>query len=293
MLKKISILFIALGIWLTTSILFTLSYGKIFFDRIVIASEDGKEVLMWEFSRTQLLWSLYFHADTFYSYGIGDFALEETTFFGFSPDIVPHGSLLHFTSKVDFETTRSQVALGYWKDGIFQFQSDVLNAEFVTKTDPEYFRFLSLGKGTIRMSGWEKKAYLLYDTTISHDRTHAQLASGTKTAGYVWWFWDAYGNFTYFDTSSILIKSARETYTPHTYLFSLSHDGYAKKEYTVDVGFSSTGLSLKNATIQILDLPSENIEKFPTMNDADVYYKLSWKNPQGLEIVGFFNAYTW
>ncbi len=275
------------------SIGYTLFYGKIFYDRIVIASEDGKELLMGEFSRTQFFWPLYFHADTFYSYGIGDSALEESTLFWFSPDIRSHGSLLEFTSKVDFETTRSQVALTFWAKSEFLFDSDILNTEFVTKTDPEYFRFLSLGTGTIRVSGGEKKGYILSDTTISHDRTHAQLSSGTKTAGYVWGFWDISGNFTYFDISSILVKSAKETYTPHAYLFSFSRDGLAKKEYSVDVGFSGSGLSLKNGAIQILDLPAQNIEKFPTMNNADVYYKLSWKNPQGIEVVGFFNAYTW
>lgn len=293
MLKKILIILVGITLCLAGSIAYTFFYGKIFYDRIVIASEDGKELLMGEFSRTQVFWPLYFHADTFYSYGIWDSALEESTFFWISPDIRSHGSLLELTSKVDFETTRSQVSLTFWEKSKFLFESDILNTEFVTKTDPEYFRFLSLGTGTVRINSWEKKAYVLYDTTISHDRTHAQLSSGTKTAGYVWGFWDANGNFTYFDTSTILIKSAKETYTPHTYLFSLSHDGYAKKEYTVDVGFSSTWLSLKNDKAQILDLPTKNIEKFPTMNNADVYYKLSWKNPQGIEIVGFFNAYTW
>ena len=88
----------------------------------------------------------------------------------------------------------------------FDFASDLLTGDFVTKTDPDYFRYMSIGKGKMRIGNEEKNIDIIVDNVISHDNSHARLSPGTKVKSYMGNIWDNHGNSTYFDISEVGAK---------------------------------------------------------------------------------------
>lgn len=67
--------------------------------------------------------------------------------------------------------------------GEISFSSALLQGDYVTKTNPEYFRYMSIGTGEVRVGDEILPAHFLLDTTFASDGSASQLAAGTHVRG--------------------------------------------------------------------------------------------------------------
>lgn len=85
--------------------------------------------------------------------------------------------LLTFAESHNYETTESNISLRYaiHIGTNLDIKSAGLNASFITKTDPNYLRYISNGTGSIDFNGVKKSAHLFTDTLLSVDSNYAYL----------------------------------------------------------------------------------------------------------------------
>ena len=154
-------------------------------DRIVILSHDHRYAFILEAYRTEVLGSISFHNYTHSSVRDGVTATETLGFTSFSSGIVPQGSLRAYTRSDTYEMAEVQIAGTFDFAGYneISFSSALLQGDSVTKTNPEYFRYMSVGEGEIRIGDEILPAHILIDTTLASDGSASQLAEGTHVRG--------------------------------------------------------------------------------------------------------------
>ena len=65
------------------------------------------------------------------------------------------------------------------------FSSSMLTADFTTKTNPDYFRYMSTGTGVLWINGEAKPIHIMFDSIIAPTATESGLREGTKIRGYL------------------------------------------------------------------------------------------------------------
>ncbi|MBP7806678.1 hypothetical protein KA057_03275 [Candidatus Gracilibacteria bacterium] len=280
-------IFIAIGIY----IIYGAYHGKMYMNRVFSMSQDGSHLFIGDFNRTQLFGQLYLNYYIINSYLGGQTFHEEYYFLTFSKNVSAHKNLSEYREMPDYEITKNNIQLTYTpaKESLLKINTGDIYSYFVTKTDPEYFRFIGNGSGNIEINGKQIPAHIIVDTMISHDSSHSRLLPGTKINGFMGGFWDTEGNTSYFDKTEILEKEIGETYTPHAYLLSLSHDKQAKKSYDLEVAETSSEISVRSNNTLVFSVKKENIIKIGNQILQDTYYVFKGVNGSGSPINGFLN----
>lgn len=264
-------------------------HGRMYMDRVMIMSEDRTTLFIWDFNRTQILGFLYLHSYKFNIYLNGKVESTSLSFQSFSKNIEKHSNLLSYFENHDYETTKSWFQIQYELDNkkILTINAFDLTAHFITKTDPNYFRYMSSGTWTIAIDNNSHKLNVLSDTIISWDSSHARLSPGTKILGYMWGYWDNAWNMQYIDISKVLKKWPNESYIPHSYLLSLDKENRSQKIFSPDVREDTNIITFTKGSWVILKANKQNLIKIGEWND--VYYYFSWNTWDGENLNGFLN----
>ncbi len=172
----------AVGIYLLTVLV---THSPLSGDRIVILSHDHRYAFILEAYRTEVLGLIAYHNYTLSSVRDGVTANETIGFTSFSDGIVPQGSLRAYMRSDAYEMAQVQIAGTFDFAGYneISFSSALLQGDYVTKTNPEYFRYMSVGEGEIRIGNEIHPAHILIDTTLASDGSASQLAEGTHVRG--------------------------------------------------------------------------------------------------------------
>ncbi|NRH20527.1 hypothetical protein HOO68_00575 [Candidatus Gracilibacteria bacterium] len=266
-------------------------HGEMYMDRVFSYSEDGSDLFIGEMSRQEIFGCIYVHSYEFNFYMDGINKNESIGFISFSRNIEPSEHLISFSTEHNYETTTSGFSLTYeiQTGSYIKIDTNPLLANFVTKTDPEYFRYMSNGSGVLSIDGKEKNTHILSDTIISHDAVSAYLKEGTQVLGYMGGFWGTGGESGYFDISEIVERGKGETYEPHSYILSLSGEQESKKIYGLNIDEEGTDLILLHEDSPILRVDKNNIRKIGQGIRYDTYYIFTGKKGDGTSIGGFLN----
>lgn len=172
----------AVGISLLTVLV---THSPLTGDRIVIVSRDHRYAFILEAYRTEVLGLISYHGYTLLSVRDGITATEKMEFTSFSSGIVPHGTLRAYTRSDVYEMAQVRIAGTFDYPGYSEisFSSALLQGDYVTKTNPEYFRYMSVGEGEIHIGDEVLPAHVLIDTTLASDGSASQLAEGTHIRG--------------------------------------------------------------------------------------------------------------
>lgn len=285
---KYTLLFIVLTWSISFIALYLINHGKMQMDRIFIYSNDSSTLLIWDLNRVQILWFLYVHNYEFSSYLSWVTHNESISFMSLSEDIEPNSNLLSFSQVKNHETAQSKFNIQYQIDtsNVLNIDSSELNAYFVTKTDPKYFRYMSSGTWVIRIWNTTKNAHILSDTIIASDNSYAHLKPWTEVLGFMWWFWNSIWDTYYFDISKIIRKWIWENYTDHSYLL---HNNWiiSDKKYGLSIDESGPDFMLLYEHSEILKVNKNNIIKLGQRYKQDTYYYFTGKKWDGT-LVGWF-----
>lgn len=287
---KYTLLFVLI-IWIISFIaIYLINHGKMQMDRIFIYSDDSSTLLIWDLNRVQFLWFLYVHNYEFSTYLSWVTQDESISFMSLSEDIEPNSNLLSFTQVKNHETAQSSFNTQYQFDrsNILSIDSNELNAYFVTKTDPKYFRYMSSGTWVIRIGNTTKNAHILSDTIIASDNSHAHLKPWTEVLGYMWWYWNAIWDTYYFDISKIVKRWIWENYEDHSYLL---HNNWisADKKYGLNIDETGPDFILLHNNSEILKIDKNNIIKLGQRYKQDTYYHFTGKRWDGTPVGWFLN----
>ncbi len=286
------ILWIVLTIWIIgLTISYSLHHGKMQMDRIFSHSDDRSTLFIGEMSRQQILWFIYLHSYDFNIYASWVNKHENISFYSFSKDIEPNSQLKSYTEKHNYETTDSQISLIYelTSGATISITTGDLNASFITKTDPNYFRYMSNGSGTMLVNGVKLNSQILSDTIISGDSSYAYLREWTEVNGYMGWFWGTGWSMDYFDISEILQKWEWETYEDHSYILSLDRDQKSKKEYGIEVNEKDDNFYVLQKNTIKLKVNTNNIIKIGQWYTRDTYYYFTGARWDNTPVSGFLN----
>lgn len=288
---KIYILFLLWFFCVMGVFTYSILHGKMYMERVIARSTDGSVLFIWDLNRTQILGILYLHSYEFNIYVDGKIESKSLSFQSFSQDIEDHDNLVSYSESHDYETTKSKSKIQYQLDNkqILAIESSELIGNFVTKTDPSYFRYMSNGTWTISIDGISKSLSILSDTIISQDSSHARLSPGIKILGYMWAFWDDVWNMQYIDISKLLESWPNETYRPHSYLLSLDSENKAQKIFGLDVSEVMNELTFTKDAKPFLKVNTWNLIRMSQDDKNDVYYYLNWIAWDGKIVKGFLN----
>ena len=290
-MKLIKIFIFSLVIFSLVMGIFTyvVLHGRMYMDRVIAMSEDRTTLFIWDFNRTQILGFLYLHSYKFNIYLNGKVESTSLSFQSFSKNIGKHSNLLSYFESRDYETTKSWFQIQYSLDNkqVLNIDSFDLTAHFITKTDPNYLRYMSSGTGIITINSISSKLRILSDTIVSSDSSHARLSPGTKILGYMWGYWDDEWNMQYIDIAKVLKKWIYETYMPHSYLLSLDKENRSQKIFSLDVQEDASVITFTKGTWVILKANKQNLIKIGEWND--IYYYFSWNTWDGENLNGFLN----
>ncbi len=286
-------------IWIATvlffisisTVLYALNHGAMRMDRIFSQSDDGSLLFIGEMIRQQILWPLYIHSYVFNSSIEGITKSENISFYALGVDIVANNQLVSFSQWHNYETTTSDFLLDYvaFSGSNLNIKSEPLHASFVTKTDPNYFRYLSNGNWTMHFNGIRKSGKIFTDTIISADSLHAYLKKWTKVQGYMGWYWGTGWTLDYFDISKILERGKWETYEDHSYLLSIDSNKKNKKKYGLTILEENDIFSVVYEKEVILRVDTKNIIKIWQGNMTDTYYTFIGENWAGKMVRWFLN----
>lgn len=273
------------------TLLYSLNHGEMRMDRIFSQSEDGLFLFIGEMSRQKILWPVYLHSYEFNIVLDGVTKSENITFYSLGDTISIKNQLILFSEKHNYETTASEFSLEYmFQTGSnLSIKSNWLNASFVTKTDPNYFRYISNGNWTIIFNKIKKASHIFTDTLISGDSSYAYLKKWTKVQGYMGGYWGTGWTLDYFDISKILKRWEWETYEDHSYLLSIDSNGKSKKEFGLDINQKDNIFSVIHNNSQLLSVDMKNIIKIGQGYSSDTYYTFIGEKWNGEVVRGFLN----
>jgi hypothetical protein len=281
-----------LTIWISSlAISYSLHHGEMQMDRILAHSDDRSTLFIGEMSRQQILWFVYVHSYEFNIYASWVNKHENISFYSLSKDIEPNNQLKSYTEKHNYETTTSQISLTYElaSGSNLNITTDDLNASFITKTDPNYFRYMSNGSGTVLINGIKLKSQILSDTIISGDSSYAYLKEWTEVNGYMGWLWGTGWAVDYFDISEIVQKWIWETYEDHSYILSIDWGQKSRKEYGIEISEEDGNFIVLQNNIIKLKVDMNNIIKIWQWYTRDAYYYFSGARWDGSLVSGFLN----
>ncbi len=216
--------------------LFAILWGGIFLimketslsgERIVLISDDGEDGMIIESYRTHYLGLITSHYTMISSVRWAKTAVDSTSHLSLVRGLEPSGRLQVIGRSDAYEMAELSIWGEYaFADGeILAFSSATLTADFPTKTDPTYYRYMATGTGILSL-GWKSKPmHIIVDTIIAPIAESSGLKEGTHIHGYIWGYWDQEGNFSYFDQSIIDTLAPGETYIPHQYFLQKSSVG--------------------------------------------------------------------
>lgn len=288
---KYTLLF-TIVIWSISFIwIYLINHGKMQMDRIFAYSDDASTLFIGEMTRQQVFWFIFIHSYEFNIYSNWVNKNEHISFYSLSKDIEPNSQLKLFIENHNYETTASQFSVLYElsSGSTISIATEELNASFVTKTDPNYFRYMSNGSGTILIN-WEKKnSHILSDTIISWDSSYAYLRKWTQVNGYMGGAWWSEWSTDYFDISQLIQKWEGETYQDHSYILSLDWNRRSKKEYGIEVDEKDNKFFVLQNNIIKLVIDTKNIIKIWQWIKHDTYYYFTGKRWDGTPIGWFLN----
>lgn len=273
------------------TLFYSLNHGEMRMDRIFSQSEDGLFLFIGEMSRQKILWPVYLHSYEFNIALDGVTKSENIIFYSLGDTISIKNQLILFSEKHNYETTASEFSLEY----MFQTGSNLsiisnwLNASFVTKTDPNYFRYISNGNWTIIFNKIKKASNIFTDTLISGDSSYAYLKKWTKVQGYMGGYWGTGWTLDYFDISKILKRWEWETYEDHSYLLAIDSNGKSKKEFGIDINQKDNIFSVLHNKNHLLSVDMKNIIKIGQGYSSDTYYTFMGEKWNGEVVYGFLN----
>ncbi len=277
------LLFLIMGFWN-----YSLSHGKMYMDRIMAMSEDASIIFIGDLTRSQIIGPYYLHTYQFSISVNGEAETKLLTFKSLSSDIESHDTFLAYTGVHDHETTVSRFKLDYRLDNqeMLHLESGELVANFVTKTHPNYFRYLSNGTWQSMIGGVRQDLLVLTDHIISPDAWYAQLRPGTQISGYMGAYTDNRGNLSYIDISEVHRKWPGEWYTPHSYLLTYDNEKRAKKVFGLEVVEDGDAITFSKDTWIMLRADKRNLSRISKGNVRDAYYTLvgttwSWESVRG------------
>ena len=97
--------------------------------------------------------------------------------------------------------------------------------DFVTKTDPDYVRFVHFGSGSAKVSEKLVPVRIAVESTAYRRLSDYYLKPGTRLDGYFGAVFDPDGTSRFYDLSEMLERGAGETYVPHAFLLTKRPDG--------------------------------------------------------------------
>lgn len=273
------------------TLFYSLNHGEMRMDRIFSQSDDGSVLFIGEMTRQNILWPVYLHS---YEFNISTNGVTESKnilFYTIGKDIIAREQLLTFAESRNYETTESNISLRYaiHTGTNLDIKSAGLNASFITKTDPNYLRYISNGTGSIDFNGVKKPAHVFTDTLLSGDSSYAYLKKWTKVQGYMGGYWGTGWTLDYFDISKILKRWEWETYEDHSYLLSIDSNGKSKKEFGLDINQKDNIFSVIHNKSQLLSVDMKNIIKIGQGYSSDTYYTFIGEKWNGEVVRGFLN----
>lgn len=265
-------------------------HGKMTMVRIVAMSEDKSLLFIGELSRLQIFGFLHYHMYEFHTSLDGESESKKISFQSFSRDIDAHDRLRSYNDMNNHETTESQIKLQYETDSqkILNIDSSNLTAQFITKTDPNYLRYVSSWTWISYIGNSQKNLRILTDTIISPDSSYARLSPGTEILGYMGGYWDESGNMWYIDMSKIVKAWPNERYVPHSYLLSLDTENRSRKILSLDVIENTNEIIFSKNLKEILTIDKGRLQKIGN-TEKSVYYLFEGNGEGGKSVHGFFN----
>lgn len=252
-------------------------HEKVYSDQIVIANKDTNLLIILEAHRTSVLWIYYNHDYVMYTYSSWVPEEKKVHFQKFTPEISENTFITAFIEQNDYEKAEKRIygALQIKNEEI-KFSTEILHADFVTKTNPYYFRYISTGTGIIEDKNKRIPVNIFISSTIAHDGSYSRLKEWTHVNGHMGVLWDN-GKILYFDASQILERWKGEDYTDHSYAFIKNNDGSIIRYDTSFFKLEDNRFILTvNGKSYFLDSP------FALNSSSDKYYLININTFYGL-----------
>ena len=145
-----------------------------------------------------------------------------------------------------------------------------LEGDFITKNDPAYTRYLSIGKGTVKINGEAFSVNAALEKVYSNDKSQYLFFPGINdltSRTYRFLVWDTEGNFYLLDDSTVSKDDPH--YRPHTWvLYKNASPKYLQKFFEADIDFKEEG-EKKEWTIKIPGLETTLILSTTESTDAN------------------------
>lgn len=126
----------------------------------------------------------------------------------------------------------------------FHIRTGELSADFMTKNEPEYTAYVSVGTSTLLFGNESVALHVMHERVYSSDYRKTIFFDGSdtlpsETIQLV--FWDELGNFYLVDHS--LVKASSSAYSTHFWALMKDGDGYVKRAYRGDARAIHTATS--------------------------------------------------
>jgi hypothetical protein len=124
----------------------------------------------------------------------------------------------------------------------YHLETEVFVDDFMTKNEPEYTQYASVGGGKLQIDKEELPVRIYHERVYSSDFHKTIFFDGFdtlhSTATQVL-FWDSEGAFYLVDRS--VVDGSSSSYASHIWVLTKQHDGYTKKAYAGDVAMYEEG----------------------------------------------------
>lgn len=165
---------------------YTMSHASLYGERIFIMSDDGEIAMILEAYRTEIFGIAFSHHYTISSLRGDKTAVDTIEHYSFARDIEPYGALIEYHRADQYEMASAVLSgtIDFGSGDVLSFSSSTLTADFTTKTNPDYWRYMSTGTGILSLGGEQKPMHIMFDSIIAPTATESGLREGTKIRGY-------------------------------------------------------------------------------------------------------------
>ncbi len=250
-----------------------------FSDEIILASKNQNDknrfVLNLELNRKEVEKGKFIHYYTARFFQNGKEKTVRTNFYSNTEKITKNAFLPKYENAVfDDLSTRESFAFALSIDGkTFDITTTGLEGDFITKNDITYTRYLSEGKGTVKIGGEKFEANAALEKVYSSDHSKYLFFPGVNdltSRTYRFLVWNSEGNFYLLDNS--IVSKDHPAYRPHTWiLYKNAAPKYLQKFFEAQIKFAEKGKE-KNWEITIPGLETKLLLK--TTDPTDV----NWSN---------------
>lgn len=220
-------------------------YRKFFYTRFVLVGEkeDGSVISLVSYIYAkQIGIDKYRHYYTFVFSSEGE---NETLYIdqnSNSKDILAADFIKEFNEN-DFDgqsTQREYDFVMQTKQGEVEVEITDINGDFITKDQPDYIRYASIGNATIKMNGEEYKVNAFVDNIVSSDysislfyENRDELINKTHSLS----LWDEEGAFYLIDITDV--ENTDHPYKSHKWVLYKDKNGFSKKYFDAEMEYKT------------------------------------------------------